>query len=318
MKRAQVETFVRSAGDLVATVIASTLFAGRYDRRKGVKRAQVETLARFTLGLIATVIYIMPLFWMVSTSLKPQSEIFHTPPVLIPEQPQIDSYRSALGLPTERPELYITGALYFKNSFVIASSTMLLTLALAVPAAYALSRFNFRGKTSFMLFLLVAQMLPGVLLVIPLFVLFKILGLYNTHFSVILADTALALPFAIIILRTSFIQIPEALEEAGLIDGATRLQVLWYIILPLIRASLVAVGVFSFLTAWGEFVFALSFLAKPELQPISIGVFQFIGMYKTQWDTMMAFSTLVAIPAVLALLFLQRQFISGLTSGSVK
>jgi multiple sugar transport system permease protein len=279
---------------------------------------QAGIALRFAMGLIATAIYLMPLFWMVSTSLKPQSEIFHTPPVLIPSHPQIDSYRSALGLPTDRPELYITGALYFKNSFIIASSTMLLTLVLAVPAAYALSRFNFRGKTTFILFLLVAQMLPGVLLVIPLFVLFKMFSLYNTHFSVILADTALALPFAVIILRTSFIQIPDALEEAGMIDGATRLQVLWYIILPLIRASLVAVGVFSFLTAWGEFVFALSFLAKPELQPISIGVFQFIGMYKTQWDTMMAFSTLVAIPAILALLFLQRQFISGLTSGSVK
>jgi len=255
---------------------------------------------------------------MVSTSLKSQSEIFQTPPVLIPEQPQIESYRSALGLPTSRPELYITGTLYFKNSFIIASSTMVLTLLLAVPAAYALSRFNFRGKTTFMLFLLAAQMLPGVLLVIPLFVLFKMFGLYNTHFSVILADTALALPFAIIILRPSFIQIPDALEEAAWIDGGTRLQVLWHIILPLIRPGLVAVGAFSFLTAWGEFVFALSFLGKPELQPISIGVFQFIGMYKTQWDTMMAFSTLVAIPAVVALLFLQRQFISGLTAGSMK
>lgn len=277
-----------------------------------------ESAVRFFIGFIATSIYLMPLFWMVSTSLKPITEIFQTPPELIPAHPQIDSYRSALGLPTDRPELYITGALYFKNSFIIATSTMLLTLAFAIPAAYALSRFNFRGKTTFMLFLIVTQMLPAVLLVIPLFVLFKMFSLYNTYFSVILADTALALPFAIIILRTSFIQVPQALEEAGLIDGASRLQVLWYIVLPLMRASLVAVGVFSFLTAWGEFVFALSFLAKPELQPISIGVFQFIGMYKTQWDTMMAFSTLVAIPAVVALLFLQHQFISGLTSGSVK
>jgi len=282
------------------------------------KRAHVETSVRFAIGLTVTAIYLLPLFWMVSTSLKSQSEIFQTPPVLIPEQPQIESYRSALGLPTSRPELYITGTLYFKNSFIIASSTMVLTLLLAVPAAYALSRFNFRGKTTFMLFLLAAQMLPGVLLVIPLFVLFKMFSLYNTHFSVILADTALALPFAIIILRPSFIQIPDALEEAAWIDGGTRLQVLWHIILPLIRPGLVAVGAFSFLTAWGEFVFALSFLGKPELQPISIGVFQFIGMYKTQWDTMMAFSTLVAIPAVVALLFLQRQFISGLTAGSMK
>jgi multiple sugar transport system permease protein len=282
------------------------------------RKSEVASASRFVLGLIATAIYLMPIFWMVSTSLKPPTEIFQTPPALIPAHPQIDSYRSALGLPTDRPELYITGALYFKNSFIIAASTMLLTLAFAIPAAYALSRFNFRGKTTFMLFLIVTQMLPAVLLVIPLFVLFKMFSLYNTYLSVILADTALALPFAIIILRTSFIQIPEALEEAGLIDGASRLQVLWHIVLPLMRASLVAVGVFSFLTAWGEFVFALSFLAKPELHPISIGIFQFIGMYKTQWDTMMAFSTLVAIPAVIALLFLQRQFISGLTAGSMK
>ena len=305
-----------SADPVVSFLLGCARFV--QSMRHVMRTPKFDAVVRFFIGFIATAIYLMPLFWMVSTSLKPPTEIFQTPPVLIPAHPQIDSYRSALGLPTDRPELYITGALYFKNSFIIASSTMLLTLIFAIPAAYAISRFSFRGKTTFMLFLIVTQMLPAVLLVIPLFVLFKMLSLYNTHFSVILADTALALPFAIIILRTSFIQIPEALEEAGLIDGASRLQVLWHIVLPLMRASLVAVGVFSFLTAWGEFVFALSFLAKPELQPISIGVFQFIGMYKTQWDAMMAFSTLVAIPAILALLFLQRQFISGLTSGSVK
>jgi multiple sugar transport system permease protein len=282
------------------------------------RRARLASYTRFTLGLIATAIYLIPLFWMVSTSLKPQDQIFQRPPTLLPAAPQFDSYRSILGLPTNRPELYINSAVYFKNSLLIASATTLLTLALAIPAAYALSRFKFRGQSAFFLFLLVAQMLPSVLLVIPLFVLFKLLGLYNTYYSVIVADTALALPFAIIILRASFRQIPTALEEAGLIDGGSRLQVLWYIIVPLIRAGLVAVGVFSFLTAWGEFVFALSFLPDVGLQPISIGVFQFVGMYKTQWDSMMAFSTLVAIPAVVAFLFLQRQFITGMTSGSVK
>jgi len=133
-----------------------------------------------------------------------------------------------------------------------------------------------------------------------------------------LADTALALPFAIIILRTNFLQIPIAIEEAAWIDGGSRLQVLYYIILPLMKAGLVAVGVFSFLIAWGEFVFALSFLQKVELQPVSIGTFQFIGMYKSNFDSMMAFSTIVALPAVVAFLFLQRQFISGMTSGSSK
>ena len=277
-----------------------------------------ESYARFTLGIIVCAIYLIPLFWMVSTSLKPQEQIFQKPPVLFPSSPQVDSYRSILGLPTDRPDLYINTWIYFKNSLIIASWTTLLALILAIPAAYALSRFKFRGRTPFLLFLLVAQMLPSVLLVIPLFVVFKSAGLYSTYFSVILADTALALPFAIIILRTSFLQIPDVLEEAAMIDGGSRLQVLWYIILPLVRAGLVAVGVFSFLTAWGEFVFALSFLPKPEMQPVSLGVFQFVGMYKSNFDTMMAFSTLVAIPAVVAFLLLQRQFISGLTAGSEK
>jgi multiple sugar transport system permease protein len=281
-------------------------------------RRRVEMFARITLGIIASAIYLIPLFWMVSTSLKPTNQIFQKPPVLWPSSPQIESYRSILGLPTTKPDIYINTVVYFKNSLLIASWTTLLALILAVPAAYALSRFKFRGQTAFLLFLLVAQMLPSVLLVIPLFVLFKIFGLYSTYFSVILADTALALPFAIIILRASFLQIPDALEEAGWIDGGSRLQVLWYIILPLVRAGLVAVGVFSFLTAWGEFVFALSFLPKTAMQPVSLGVFQFVGMYKSNFDTMMAFSTLVAIPAVIAFLLLQRQFISGLTTGSEK
>ena len=278
-----------------------------------------EATFRFLLGLIATIIYLIPLYWMVTTSLKPVDQIFQKPPVLFPSTFQIDSYKQIFGLPTSRGDIYINALVYLKNSLIIASVTMLLTMLMAVPAAYALSRFRFRGRSAFVLFLLVAQMLPSVLMVIPLFVLFKQWGIINLpYISVILADTALALPFAIIILRTSFLQIPTEIEEAAWIDGGSRLQVLYYIILPLVRAGLVAVGVFSFLVAWGEFVFALSFISKVELQPISIGIFQFIGMYKSNFDSMMAFSTIVAIPAIVAFLFLQRQFISGMTAGSVK
>ncbi len=282
-------------------------------------RKRSSTLARFILGAIVTVIYLIPLYWMVTTSVKPVDQIFQKPPVLFPSTFQIDSYKQILGLSTDRAEIYINAVVYIKNSLIIASATMILALLMAIPAAYGLSRFQFRGRWAFVLFLLVAQMLPSVLMVIPLFVLFRQWGIINLpYISVILADTALALPFAIIILRTSFLQVPKVIEEAAWVDGASRLQVLRYILLPLIRAGLVAVGVFSFLIAWGEFVFALSFIQKVELQPISIGTFQFIGMYKSNFDSMMAFSTIVAIPAVVAFLVLQRQFISGMTSGSVK
>ncbi len=283
------------------------------------RRKRNSTLARFILGTIVTVIYLIPLYWMVTTSVKPVDQIFQKPPVLFPSTLQIDSYKQILGLSTDRAEIYINAVVYIKNSLIIASATMILALLMAIPAAYGLSRFQFRGRWAFVLFLLVAQMLPSVLMVIPLFVLFRQWGIINLpYISVILADTALALPFAIIILRTSFLQVPKVIEEAAWVDGASRLQVLRYILLPLIRAGLVAVGVFSFLIAWGEFVFALSFIQKVELQPISIGTFQFIGMYKSNFDSMMAFSTIVAIPAVVAFLVLQRQFISGMTSGSVK
>lgn len=282
-------------------------------------RHRRQMVSRFLVGLILTLIYLVPLYWMVTTSVKPVEEIFHKPPVLFPSTFQFDGYKQIFGLATDRGELYINAFVYLKNSLIIASTTMLLTVIMAVPAAYALSRFQFRGRSPFVLFLLVAQMLPSVLLVIPLFVLFKKWEIITLSYtSVILADTALALPFAIIILRTSFLQIPIEIEEAAWIDGGSRLQVLYHIILPLVRAGLVAVGVFSFLVAWGEFVFALSFLQKVELQPISIGTFQFIGMYKSNYDSMMAFSTVVAIPAVVAFLVLQRQFISGMTAGSVK
>jgi len=282
------------------------------------KRATLGSLTRLALALVAVGIYVLPLYWMVSTSIKSPDQIFQKPPLLFPAAPQWEGYRAVLGLPTERLNLYINMAVYLKNSLIIASATTLLALVLAIPAAYALARFSFRGRTPYLLFLLVSQMLPSVLLVIPLFVIFKSLGLINNYPGVILADTALALPFAIIILRASFLQIPIPLEEAAWIDGGSRLQVLWHVILPLIRPGLVAVAVFSFLTAWGEFVFALSFLQKPELQPVSIGVFQFVGMYTTNWDAMMAFSTLISIPAIVALLVLQRQFIGGLTGGSMK
>jgi multiple sugar transport system permease protein len=236
---------------------------------------------------------------------------------MVPEHPQLESYRQVLGLSTGGQPLTMNAINLIMNSLVISSYTTVLTLALAIPGAYALARFRIRGRSAVLVGLLVAQMLPSVLLVIPLFVLFRPLGLTNQYSGVILADTALSLPMAIIILRASFLQIPMDLEEAALIDGGSSIQVLGYIIVPLIRAGLVAVGAFAFLTAWGEFVFALSFLQNPNLHPVSIGVYQFVGMYTTQWNSMMAFASLIALPALIAFLFLQKYFIRGMTAGAV-
>ena len=282
------------------------------------RRSRVPTTARFVIGALVTAIYLLPLFWMVATSIKPPNEIIQTPPVLITTSPQIESYKSILGLPNDRPELYVSTLSYLKNSIIIGSATTALTLLLGIPAAYALARFRLRGARLIILAILVAQMLPSALLVMPLFVTVKSVGLYGSQLAVIIADTALALPLSIILLQTSFRQVPKEIEEAAWVDGASRLTTLRQVVVPLVRPGLVAVAVLSFLTAWGEFVFALSFLPDVSTQPISLGVFQFVGMYKTQWDSMMAFAAVVAIPAVVALLLLRGQFVSGLTAGSVK
>jgi multiple sugar transport system permease protein len=279
----------------------------------------LSKLFLMTIAIVITAIYIFPVYWMFSTSLKPPDQIIQNPPVFFPSQPQFNSYKVILGLPTDIPmQTTINGARFLVNSFIIALSTTFLTLLMAIPGAYGLARTRIRGRTAYLLFLLTAQMLPSVLIVIPLFVLFKPLGLINTYAGVIIADTALALPFAIIIMRTSFLQIPLDLEEAALIDGCSRLQSLARIVVPLIRSGIIAVAMFSFLTAWGEFVFALSFLQNVDLQPVSVGIFSFIGMYTTQWGSLMAFSVMIALPALIAFMLLQRHFISGLTTGAVK
>jgi multiple sugar transport system permease protein len=271
------------------------------------------------VALVITVIYFFPIFWMFSTSIKLPDQVLQIPPVLLPAQPQLDSYKVILGLPSNNPtNTPINGGRFFVNSFIIALSTTALTLFMAVPGAYGIARTHIKGRMAYLLFLLTAQMMPSVLMVIPLFVLFKPLGLINSLLGVIIADTALALPFAIIILRTSFLQIPLDLEEAALIDGSSRFMALWRIVIPLVRAGIVAVGMFSFLTAWGEFVFAVSFLQKTELQTVSVGIYSFIGMYMTQWGPLMAFSVMIALPALIAFLLLQGQFVSGLTTGAVK
>ncbi len=270
------------------------------------------------LGLMSTLIYIFPLFWMVSTSLKAPIDIVRDPPIIFPSKPSIAIYKEIFGDPPPGAQVPIDGLLYMKNSLFLGLGTMTLTMVLAVPTAYALARFRLRGNRLFMVLLLVTQMLPEVLLVIPLFIFFRDMTLINKHLSVILADTAMALPFSVIILRTSFLQVPRDLEEAALIDGASRLQALWRVIVPLVRPGLIAVTLFAFLYGWGDFVFSLSFLQNKELHPLALGIYNFVGYYRTRWEGVMAFSTIIALPVVITILALQRYYVTGLTAGSVK
>jgi multiple sugar transport system permease protein len=265
---------------------------------------------RTVVAILFVVLYLFPVYWMISTSLKSRGDIFATPPNLFPAPIDLTSYRDQV--------LHNTVLLtVFTNSLIISFGTMMLTLLLAVPGAYGLARLKLRGRGIMLLLLLIGQLLPSIVIAGPLFIIFSRLGLLNTLPGLILADTTFTLPFSVIILRPFFLAVPAELEASAKVDGCTQLGVLWRIVLPYVRPGLITVAAFTFLIAWGEFVFALTLNTKTN-QPVTVALNKFIGQYGTQWNDLMAVSTVVALPIIVVFASLQRFIVGGLTSGAVK
>jgi len=266
---------------------------------------------RTAIALIIVVIYLFPVYWMVATSLKTPAEIFASPPKFVPIPPNFSAYKTAV---IHNDVVHRA----FLSSVIIATGTMILTLLLATPAAYGLARLKLRGSGIMVLLLVLGQLLPAVVIAGPLFVLFRKWGLTNSYQGMILADISATLPFAVIILRPYFLTVPAELEQAALLDGANRFKVFYQIVLPLVQPGLVTVAAFSFLIAWGEFIFALSLNLDEKLQPITVALNRFSGQYGTKWNEMMAVSTTVALPIILVFVLLQRFIISGIATGATK
>lgn len=266
----------------------------------------------FTLvGVLIVAVFLFPVFWMVSTSFKTPAGIFATPPQLLPAPPTGAAYRDAVfGDPVVLRAML--------SSVVVSLGTMTLTLLLAAPAAFAVARLRLPGGSLVLLLLLITQLLPSIVLAGPLFVVFSRLGLVNSYQALILADATISLPFAVIILRPFFLSVPLDLEQAALVDGATRWGSFLRVTLPLVRPGLVTVAVFAFLFAWGEFVFALSLNTNEGVQPVTVALNRLIGQYGTQWNSLMAISTTVAFPIIAVFAGLQRFIIGGLTAGASK
>ena len=275
-------------------------------RSRFVRRGYPRTI----VATVFVMVYLFPVYWMVTTSLKSRIDIFATPPKLIPIPPDFTSYINEV---IHNPVLITV----FLNSVIISFGTMLLTLLLAIPGAYGLARLKLRGSGLMLLMLLIGQLLPSIVIAGPLFVIFSRLGLLNSHIGLILADTTFTLPFSVIILRPFFMAVPNELEAAAKVDGCTQLGVLWRIVLPYVRPGLITVAAFAFLIAWGEFVFALSLNTKTN-QPVTVALNKFIGQYGTQWNDLMAVSTVVALPIMVVFASLQRFIVGGLTTGAVK
>jgi multiple sugar transport system permease protein len=255
--------------------------------------------------------YLFPVYWMVATSLKPQKDVFAVPPKIVPWPPTFASYEKAV----LDNDLVAQSLL---NSAIIGIGTTLLTLVLAVPAAYGLARLKLRFTVAFALFLLISQMLPSINLALPLFVLFSRAGLVNSYHGLIIANATVTVPFAIIVLRPFFLTVPGEVIEASRVDGSTRFGAFLRIALPLSTPGLITVAALSFLMAWGDFVFGLTLATKEKMQPITVTLSQIITEFGTRWNELMAVSTVVALPIVLFFVFLQRYIVGGLTSGSLK
>ncbi len=271
------------------------------------RRAYGRTLVAAAVCIVS----LFPVYWMVATSLKTPPEIFATPPRLFPLPPHFEAYRDAVidNVVVQRAML---------SSVIIAVGTMVLTLLLSAPAAYALARLRLRGGGAVILLLVLGQLLPAIVIAGPLFVLFSRIHLINSYPAIILADVSVTLPFAVIVLRPYFLTVPRELEAASMLDGSTQFGAFVQIVPPLVRPGLVTVAAFSFLLAWGEFIFALSLNLNEKIQPITVALNKFVGQYGTQWNNMMAVATTVPLPIILVFVLLQRFIVSGLTTGATK
>jgi N,N'-diacetylchitobiose transport system permease protein len=288
------------------------------ERLPAPRRRVRRTARRWLLngaGLLVAAFAAFPVFWMISTSLKPNREIFASTPQPVPHHPTLTHYRRLFGGDLIPGVGFLD---FFRNSAVVAVCTVLLSGLVALLAATAVGRFRFRFRTAFLIMLLIVQMLPLEALVIPLFLMIQRLQLYNTLAALILAYLGLSLPFAIWMLRGFVAAVPAELEEAAAIDGANRVQIFRRILLPLVAPGLVATSIFSFITAWNEFIFALTFINDEGKYTLPVAMRFFFGRDETAWGAIMAFSTLLTLPVIAFFLLVQRRMVSGLVSGAVK
>lgn len=262
------------------------------------------------VAVLIAILYLFPIYWMVVSALKSNGELMRQPPTLWPLEPTMDSFRWIF----QRDNI----GQFLWNSFVIATGTVFLTLLIGAPAAYSLSRVRSRWIDVALIFVLVIQVLPPALLATPMFAIFRQLELINTRLAVILADSTRTLPLALVILRTQFLMIPRDLEDAARVDGCTRVSAFVRVVLPAVQGGLIVVAVITFIMAYGDLVYSLSFIPRKELQPATVGLYGWIGAEYSDWNNVMAFATVFTAPVIVLFLLLQRQIVAGLTDGALK
>lgn len=290
-----------------------TSTASAAPRKGSVTRATRRRLTRIgtlTALLGAAVMAGFPIFWMVVSSFKTNSEVFEFPPTLITANFSFDAYAAVFTDPTKLR--------FFVNSYVVALAVTLLTLLVAVLAAYAFSRYDFKMKGLLSIVIIGVQAVPPITLLIPYFTLIVALRLYDSYAGLILTYMVFTVPYAVIMMTGYFNTIPRELDEAVKVDGAGPLTALFRVIVPVAMPGIVSVGVYTFMIAWNEYLFALTLTRTEEMRTLPIGIQLLLGQANQEWAQLMSMSLLGMLPVLILFLFFQRHFIGGLTSGAVK
>lgn len=257
---------------------------------------------------------LFPFLWMISTSFKPAEEVYTNTPAFIPDHPTAQGYVEMLTTESSTFDF----KKWAVNSVVIALMTTVFSMVTATLGGYGISRFRFRGRGALSYIVLTTQVLPGSLLMIPLYIIMGNLQLLDTRLGLVIAYATFSVPFCTWMMKGFFDSIPLSLEEAAKVDGAGRFRCFATVVMPLTVPGLVATGLFAFINGWNEYLFASTFMKSYENWTLPMGIASFQGQYTTNWGTLMAGSVLVTIPVVILFLALQKHLVGGMTAGAVK
>lgn len=251
-----------------------------------------------------------PIVWMICSSLKDNSAIFSWPPRFFDETASLSSYIAVL---TDSAKVR-----FFVNSYIVAASVVLITLFVGILAAYAFSRFDFPGKGIFNSLIVSVQAIPPIVLLIPYMGMIVAMKLFNTYFALILTYLVTTLPYCILMMTGYFNTLSRELDEVVMIDGGSRWRALWGVLVPISLPGMVSVGMYTFMQAWNEYLFALALTQTTEMRTVPIGINLLMGQHAYDWSQMMAMSVLGSIPVLIFFIFFQKYFIAGMSSGGVK
>jgi multiple sugar transport system permease protein len=273
-------------------------------------RSIVLQCGRYLLIAVALFLTLFPLYWLLISSLKSDPELFRSVPTLIPEQPTVGSYRELFAIRNVGQ--------FLLNSTIVVSLSVVASMVIGSAAAYSLARFRSPANQSILFAILVTRMIPGIVIVVPIFLMIRALGLLNTYAGLSLVYTALNLPFVIWMMRSFFNEIPIELEEAAMVDGDSRLSALLRIVLPLAAPGLAATAFFAVITTYNEFVFALILTSTDDTMTVPVGTATLSFKTSVDWGAMTAMAIIGMLPVIILAITLQRHFVRGLTLGALK